>query len=178
MAAADSPAIWTTQQRQARTNQLLTKHHDLVFRYAYRLTGCRSSAEDIAQEVFLLAFRSIEQLRDASAERGWLMAIARNEFARWFCRTKAVQRAVVAEWECGSHIDGAEQEIERRDWVQAALDQLPDEFRGVVLMYYFEQLSYFEIASALDIPIGTVMSRLSRGKNHLKRCLDDVALPQ
>ncbi len=181
MAAAECPAKWTTEQRQARTNQLLVKHHELVFRYAYRLTGCRSSAEDIAQEVFLHAFRAIEQLRDPSAECGWLMVITRNEFARW-CRTKATQRSALTEWESADGTDGdsdgTEQDLERRDWIQAALEQLPDEFRSVVLMYYFEQMSYAEIAEALAVPIGTVMSRLSRAKSHLKRCLDDAALPQ
>ncbi len=177
MAIADSPAKWTAQQRHARTNQLMACHHELVFRYAYRLTGCRSSAEDISQEVFLRAFNSIDQLRDPRAERGWLLTITRNEFARW-CRLAAAQRAASTADEVADHKAGNEQDLERRDWVQVALEQLEPEFQAVVLMFYFEQLSYTEIAQALEIPMGTVMSRLSRAKSHLKRCLSTVASPQ
>jgi RNA polymerase sigma-70 factor (ECF subfamily) len=183
MARADAPAAvnaakWTAQQRQARTNQLVANNHEVVYRYAYRLTGCRSSAEDITQEVFLRAFKSVEQLRDPLAERGWLLAITRNEFARW-CRLTAAQRATSTDDNSiPDQVEGGERDLERRDWVQAALEQLPSEFQAVVLMFYFEQLSYTEIADSLAIPIGTVMSRLSRAKSQLKRCLDDIALPQ
>ncbi len=181
MASADAPEAegvtqWTAERRHSRTNELVVAHHELVFRYAYRLTGCRSAAEDITQEVFLRTFRSIEQLRDPQAERGWLLAIARNEFARW-CRLAAAHRATSTETDIPDDVEGEESDLERRDWVQAAMDQLPVEFRTVVMMFYFEQLSYTEIAETLGIPVGTVMSRLSRGKTHLKRCLDDIALP-
>ena len=175
--AADNAAKWSAEQRQTRTNQLLATNFEVVFRYAYRLTGCRSSAEDITQEVFLRAFKSIEQLRDPLAERGWLLAITRNEFARW-CRLAAAQRTISAQEDFADQVEGGERDLERRDWVQAALEHLPVEFRSVVLMFYFEQLSYAEIAESLAIPIGTVMSRLSRAKSHLKRCLDEIALPQ
>jgi RNA polymerase sigma-70 factor, ECF subfamily len=175
--AADISAGWTAEQRQARTNQLLALHFEMVFRYAYRLSGCRPAAEDITQEVFLRAFKSIEQLRDPLAERGWLLTITRNEFARW-CRLTASQRATSTHEDFAVQMEGGESDLERRDWIQAALEQLPPEFRCVVLMFYFEQLSYTEIAEALAIPIGTVMSRLSRAKGQLKRCLDELALPQ
>jgi RNA polymerase sigma factor (sigma-70 family) len=177
MAAADASAKpWTAQQRHTRTNQLLAGHFESVFRYAYRLTGCRSAAEDIAQEVFLRAFKSIEQLRDVAAERGWLLAITRNEFARW-CRLAAAQRASSTDRDVADEAEGGEQDLERREWVQTAIEHLPPEFRSVVLMFYFEQLSYTDIAEVLQIPIGTVMSRLNRAKSHLKRCLDEIALP-
>ena len=182
MARADAPtaehaARWTAEQRQARTHQLLVKHFEVVFRYAYRLTGCRSAAEDVTQEVFLRAFKAIEQLRDPLAERGWLLTIARNEFARW-CRLATNQRTTSTEDDVADHVEAGESDLERRDWIQSALEQLPPEFRSVVLMFYFEQLSYTEIAESLAIPIGTVMSRLSRAKSQLKRCLDELALPQ
>jgi RNA polymerase sigma-70 factor (ECF subfamily) len=182
MARADAPtaeiaAKWTAEQRHTRTNQLLASNFEVVFRYAYRLTGCRSSAEDITQEVFLRAFKSIEQLRDPLAERGWLLAITRNEFARW-CRLAAAQRATSSDKDVADQVETGEHDLERRDWVQAAMEQLHPEFRAVVLMFYFEQLSYTEIAESLGIPIGTVMSRLSRAKSQLKRSLDDIALPQ
>lgn len=177
MIANGLPVLRTAQDRRARVNQLVERYHELLFRYAYRLTGCRAASEDIVQEVFLRAFRAIDQLRDESAERGWLLTITRNEFARW-CRTVASQRAGVVDDEMLTEGDAPdEDEIERRDWVQAALEQLPIEFRTVVLMYYFEHLSYVQIAEQLELPMGTVMSRLSRAKSHLRRCLDELALP-
>ena len=176
-AAVGTAAKWTAQQRHARTTQLLADNHELVFRYAYRLTGCRSAAEDVTQEVFLRAFKAIEQLRDPLAERGWMLAITRNEFARW-CRLAAAHRTTLTDDDVEDQVENGEHDLERRDWVQAAMEQLPLEFRSVVLMFYYEQLSYAEIAELLAIPIGTVMSRLSRAKSHLKRCLDDIALPQ
>ena len=173
----DNAAKLTAQQRHARTNQLLADNHEVVFRYAFRLTGCRWSAEDVTQEVFLRAFKSIEQLRNPLAERGWLLAITRNEFARW-CRLAAAKRATSMDEDVADQVESGEDDLERCDWVQVAMEQLPAEFRLVVLMYYFEQLSYTDIAESLVIPIGTVMSRLSRAKSHLKRCLDEIALPQ
>ncbi len=177
MIASAPLAVLSDRDRLARVNQLVERHHELLFRYAFRLTGCRAAAEDIVQEVFLRVFRAIDQLRDELAERAWLLTITRNEFARW-CRMATQQRAsaVVVE-DLDDAQEPEEHEIEQRDWVQAALEQLPNEFRTVVLMYYFEHLSYTEIANQLALPIGTVMSRLSRAKGHLRRCLDELALP-
>ncbi len=172
-----SPSNLTADERLVRVNQLVERYHELLFRYAFRLSGCRATAEDIVQDVFLRAFRAVDQLRDVAAERGWLLAITRNEFARW-CRTAVQTRErLEAEGDCVDVEETDVLEIERRDWVQAALDQLPLEFRTVVLLYYFEHLSYTEIAEQLELPIGTVMSRLNRAKGHLRRCLDALALP-
>jgi RNA polymerase sigma-70 factor, ECF subfamily len=177
MNASKVPTQLSAQERLVRANLLVERHHELLFRYAFRMTGCRAAAEDIVQEAFLRAFRALEQLRDELAERGWLLTITRNEFSRW-CRKKAQQKIIRAETEeTADKEETEEQEVERQDWVKAAMDQLPLEFRTVVLMYYFEHLSYAEIAEQLRLPIGTVMSRLSRAKNHLRRCLDELALP-
>ncbi len=164
------------EMRLARTEQLLDEHHDTVYRYAYRLTGCSASAEDITQEVFLRAFRGLHQLRQAGAERGWLLVIARNEFARW-CKKSSPKLSLEANDSWEVEADEAGRSLERTEWVQRALEQLPREFRLVVLMFYFEQFSYAEIAEQLDVPIGTVMSRLSRGRSHLKKALDGLAQP-
>lgn len=172
----ESAKTWSTEERLARTNELLESHHESVFKYAFRLTGCRAAAEDVTQEVFLRVFKSIGQLRDRLAEKAWLMTITRNEFSRW-CKLTLANRGNSVHEEVASCAENALDELERGDWVQAALRQLPEEFRAVVLMYYFEQLSYAEISQRLAIPLGTVMSRLSRAKYHLKRCLDALSVP-
>ncbi len=159
-------------QRMLQTEQLLEDHHATVFRYAYRLCGCASTAEDIAQEVFLRAFRCLHQLRDEKAARGWLLVIARNEFARW-CRRKSETIGIDLDSEISTGL-AQPPELEQTEWVENALQQLPSDFRLVLVMFYFEELSYAEIAEQLQIPIGTVMSRLSRGRAHLKTALDSA----
>jgi RNA polymerase sigma-70 factor (ECF subfamily) len=160
-------------ERVTWTERLIADHQETVYRYAYRLTGTSSAAEDVCQEVFLRAFRSLHQLRDDAAARGWLLVIARNEFARW---VKKLPKAI--DVDSLSELEEADQEataVDRSEWVQSALQQLPIEFRLVILMFYFEDLTYAQIAEQLDVPIGTVMSRLSRGKTHLKLALDELA---
>ncbi len=166
-------AEWTAQQRLAHTEKLLEEHQEGVFRYAYRLCGCSSTAEDIAQEVFLRAFRHMHQLRDPAATRGWLLVIARNEFVRW-CRKSAASGVSIDPRDCELPAEVEEPLLDRSEWVADALRQLPEEFRLVLLMYYFEELSYAEIAEHLKIPIGTVMSRLSRGRGHMKTALEKI----
>lgn len=156
-------------ERMAQTEKLLDEHHAAVFRYAYRLCGCTSTAEDIAQEVFLRAFRSLHQLREEQAARGWLLVITRNEFARW-CRHKSETIGIDLDAEVGADLEQPP-ELEQNEWVEHALQQLPNDFRLVLVMFYFEELSYAEIAEQLQIPIGTVMSRLSRGRTHMKTAL-------
>lgn len=155
------------QQRLALTEQLLNDHHDRVYRYAYHLLGCRTSAEDIVQEVFLRAHRNAHQLRSLDAAGGWLMAITRNEVARWCNKWNSIQTTDFELASLGQH----EQELEDYEWIHHSIQQLSLEFRRVVLMYYFEHKSYTEIAEELELPIGTVMSRLNRARGHLKETL-------
>lgn len=158
------------------TEQLLDEHHDAVYRFAYRLSGCGAAAEDITQEVFIRAFRSLHQLRSVQAARGWLLVIARNEFSRW-CKKFASPAAPPIESAEEDLSEPAQEVLDRQEWVQRALEELPHDFRVVLMMFYFEQLSYAEMAEQLGIPIGTVMSRLNRGRSHLKTVLDQLDEP-
>jgi len=162
--------------RSARTEQLVDEFHESVYRYAYWLTGCRPSAEDVTQEVFIRAFRGLHGLRDARAARSWLMTITRNEFSRW-CRKLGPRPTAVID-ECPEMDGDPLATSENSEWVSMGLDELPTEFRLVVLMFYFEQLSYAEIADELSIPMGTVMSRLSRARKQLKHALIRLAEPK
>ncbi len=152
----------------ASIQRLIDDHLDAVYRYAYRLTGTVHDAEDLAQQVFLLAQERLGQLRDFDRARGWLFTILRNSFLKMVQQTQPVPatnvglnlEAVPAEGENGQVVDSAE--------LQAAINELPAEFRVVVVMFYFEECSYREIAEKLDLPMGTVMSRLARAKGHLR----------
>ncbi len=153
--------------------ELVNEHFDHVYRYALRLSGNSTTAEDIAQDVFLRAIKSIHQLRDPAAVIGWLLTIVRNEFAR-MCQARKMVYGLDETTHDSCPIADADhvQAVDGHDWVHQALQLLPVEFRLVVLMFYFEEKSYAEIASELEIPMGTVMSRLNRGRQHLKQALE------
>jgi RNA polymerase sigma-70 factor, ECF subfamily len=153
--------------------ELVLGHFDHVYRYALRLSGNSTVAEDIAQDVFLRAIKSIHQLRDPAAVTAWLLTIVRNEFARMCQARKLVYGLDEPTFDCGPIAEADHvQAVDGHDWVHQALKLLPVEFRLVVLMFYFEEKSYAEIASELEIPMGTVMSRLNRGRQHLKQALE------
>jgi RNA polymerase sigma-70 factor (ECF subfamily) len=171
------PAANLTNTNLTSTERLLDEHFELVFRYAYRLSGNATAAEDVAQEVFLRAFRNLHQLRDAGAAKGWLLVITRNEFNRW-CKKYAPQPSLEMHEAPEESAESENEVTDREEWVQQSLDQLPADYRTVVVMFYFEQLSYMEIAQQLEIPLGTVMSRLNRGKAHLKKTLTNLAEPK
>jgi len=157
-----------SDRNNATIQRLIDDHLDAVYRYAYRLTGTAHDGEDLTQEVFLLAQQRLDQLRDVDRARGWLFTILRNSFLKTVQRTQPLpatsvgvnMEAVPAEKESRQAVDSAE--------LQAAIDQLPAEFRVVVAMFYFEECSYRQIAEKLDLPMGTVMSRLARAKHHLR----------
>ena len=150
--------------------ELARAHHAAVYRYAYRLCGNATEAEDLTQQTFLIAVRKVHQMREADRACSWLLAVVRSCFLKSLRKLRPV--AVGGLEEEPEQTDGTPEldEVDR-ERLTAALTDLPGEFRVVVLMFYFEELSYQEIASELEIPIGTVMSRLSRAKGHLRRRL-------
>lgn len=153
---------------------LVDRNYAAVYRYAYRMSGCPNAAEDIAQEVFIKAIGHLDQLREAEAELGWMLAITRREFLRWLRKASrpTAGRASQLEEDAGLTESVHEKVAEVQDWVQTALGQLNADAQVVLLMYYFEELSYGDIAQQLNIPIGTVMSRLSRARDHMRRILE------
>ncbi len=157
--------------------QLVADHHAVLYRYAYRLSGSVPDAEDLTQQTFLVAHEKLDQLRDAGSARSWLFTILRNCYLK-SCRPRPLAGAL-AEISIAALIDDAADEaIDKAldsEQLQAALNGLADEFKTVVLMFYFEHKPYREIAEALAIPPGTVMSRLARAKAHLRRALADPA---
>jgi RNA polymerase sigma factor (sigma-70 family) len=154
-------------------------HLDAAFNYARWLTRNDADAEDVVQDACVRAMRFFSSLRDADA-RAWLFAIVRNT---WYSRVS--RRANVTE----ATLEGARNEppddaldpearllqqhtVER---VRAALEQLPVDFREVIVLREFEGLSYKEIAAVVRVPIGTVMSRLARARERLLTALKPAA---
>ena len=162
---------------RAEVAQLVAEHHAALYRYAYRLSGCVADAEDLVQQTFLTAQAKLQQVRSAQSVRSWLYAVLRNSFFK--SRRK---RGPVMAGDLDLALENVPQELPETPLVdgeelQAALAALPEEFRVVVLMFYFEQCSYKEIADQLGLPAGTVMSRLSRAKSLLRMRLFPAPLP-
>ena len=156
-----------TQKEGFSLEQLVTDFHQPLYRYAFRLSGQQADAEDLTQQCFLQAREKLHQLRDPEKAQGWLYAILRNCFLK---QQRKKQPTPVSTLEINvDEIPGSitESEIDQTALKQA-LDELSDDFRLVLVMYYFDDSSYQEIAEQLNLPQGTVMSRLSRAKSKLR----------
>lgn len=153
-------------------NELIDEHYSFVFGFLYRLSGSRDDAEDLTQQTFMSAHSSLSQLREPSKARGWLCTIGRNAFLKMVSKRKRASveldalPEIAEETNADSEIDG--------EHLQNLLNQMPEEFRSTLIMFYYEGSSYREIAERMEIPIGTVMSRLARGKAWLRRRLGSV----
>lgn len=163
-----------TQQAESTSKsqaaQLIQDYHRAVYGFCYRLTGNANDAEDITQQTFLIAHQKADQIRDVEKAQGWLFAVARSCFLK--TKRKATpQPAANLELDVDAIPAEAEESEVDSQLLQDALNALPDDQRLVVAMFYFEELSYKEISAALDVPIGTVMSRISRAKSRLRHKL-------
>lgn len=159
--------------------EVVLRYHRGVYGYAYRLCGSHEDAEDLTQQVFVVAHRKLDQLRDAERIQAWLFTITRNLFL------KMLRRRDPQLWES----ERLDEEVSRPSpWetrlegesLQYALARLPETQRLILVMFYYEELSYKEIAEQLGIAIGTVMSRLSRAKQALRaeiEALDGESAP-
>jgi RNA polymerase sigma-70 factor (ECF subfamily) len=148
--------------------QLVAEHHQAVYRYAYRLTGSVPDAEDLTQQAFLTAQQRLGQLRREASVRSWLLTILRNYFLK-SCQKRRPIPAENLQLDMNTIPAVLPDELDiDRERLQQALDELPPNYRVALVMFYFEGCSYREIADRLDVPIGTVMSRLARAKGQLR----------
>lgn len=158
---ADAPVVMDVAE-------LVAQHHAAVYRYAYRLAGSPHDAEDLTQQVFLVAQQHLGQLRRAEAAGSWLFAILRRCFLKSQKRPPPVPAGSLRlNIENIPEHTPTEAAVDRRQ-LQEALDELPPKHRLALVMFYYEECSYREIAERLDLPIGTVMSRLARAKARLR----------
>ena len=161
-------------------------HLDALYGLALRLTGGdEARAEDLVQDAMLKAFRSWDRFEIGTNCRAWLMTILRNTFINEFRRQKARPASVefeqVAERPSSNSLYEADPEgkLFHRiidDEVIRAIDALPEEFRVAVVLADIEGLSYQEVAELMDIPVGTVKSRLFRARQRLQERLYDYAV--
>lgn len=147
------------------------QYHRLLYGIAYWWTGSRSDAEELTQEAFFQAYRSRSGLRDIEAVKGWLVGILRHCYAQ--LNRKGHHRAevsldeMVEEFGELNRLNPDRPDLDQALALHQSLERLDERHRLPVVLFYFQDLSYREIAEALELPIGTVMSRLSRAREML-----------
>jgi RNA polymerase sigma-70 factor, ECF subfamily len=180
----------TSAEDRARFEGLIGEQLDGLYRSALRLTRNRSAAEDLVQEVMLKSWRSFHTFQDGTSVRAWLHRILMNAFFDAHRKQTREPEIVeqedigefylydkVTEGEALSEAGNPETVLEHimDSEVRESLEALPVQFRSVVLLADVEGFSYKEIADILGVPVGTVMSRLSRGRHQLQRGLWEFA---
>lgn len=170
-------------RRESFTRQTLPLL-DGLFAAAVRLSGSRTEAEDLVQETLLLAYQSFARFEPGTNLKAWLHRIQVNAFISGYRRARRERRLQEATRDPGARaliLSSAQEAMEGADGgvsrlglgptVQSALDALPEEFRTAVVLADIAELSYREIADTMGCPVGTVMSRLHRGRRALARQL-------
>ena len=157
--------------------QLIDQHYALLYRFAFRLSGSAADAEDLTQQAFLDAQLNLEQLRQPERAKSWLCRILRNRYLSNRRRQNVISVQSLEQTEEVGVEPVDDLEIDPQT-LQQALEELPEEFRTTIILFYFEEFSYKEVAEQMDVPVGTVMSRLSRAKSFLRQRLMDTQGPE
>jgi RNA polymerase sigma-70 factor (ECF subfamily) len=143
-----------------------------LYRFALSLVGAPAAASDLTQEAFFRWFKQGGELRDPAKVKSWLFTTLYREFLRTNRRANRFPHHELDEVE--SELPAvAPEELDQLDGalVMGALQQVEETYRAPLSLFYLEAFSYAQIAEALDVPAGTVMSRLSRGRDQLRRHL-------
>ncbi len=169
--------------------ELFKRYERSFYNLAYRYTGDHYAADDLASEIFLRIYRYLPSFRIGGQFKPWAMKVASNTCLD-FVRSAKVQRSkgtkltrvdgeteieTEIEWEdkkVNIEKDYDKKEIEKR--VQEELLKLPDKYRLALYFYFWEDLSYDEIAKIMGLPLNTVRTHIKRGKERLEKALDDI----
>ena len=160
--------------------EITDAHYEALYRFAYSLAKDPHTAADLTQQAFCIFAEKGHQLRDKSKAKSWLFTTLHREFLK---QRRRGQRMTITEdpavlMDDPQVVGPAESEGARsidRSTVLSALSSMDELFRAPLVLFYLKQISYKEIAQILEIPIGTVMSRLSRGKEQLRAAMEDSA---
>ncbi len=156
--------------------QLVEAHYQALYRFAYSLAKNADGASDLVQQTYCRWAEKGHQLKDRSKAKTWLFTTLYREFLA----TKRKQERYSSEdideieYKLPSHSDASDRQIDAKRAVRKLME-LDELFRAPLSLFYLQQHSYKEIAKILDIPIGTVMSRISRGKTQLKKNMSETS---
>jgi RNA polymerase sigma-70 factor (ECF subfamily) len=146
-----------------------------LFAFAFRLCGDAAQAEDMVQETYYEAWRSMKTLRDPQSGRAWLFRILRFRYAHWRRDSGRRVQPKVSLSEIGSALAAPQESVEDalagRELLQKALDSLDDGYKEPFLMVFQQGLTCREAAEALEIPLGTVLSRIHRARKALRAAM-------
>ena len=154
--------------------QLFLPFLDAAYNLARWIVRDEQDSQDVVQEAYLRAFKGFHGFRGGNS-KAWFLTIVRNTAYTWLSRRGSDEKLVPYEEEKHADIimfDRAAAEMvseQRKEELRNALERLPAEFREIIVLYEFDGLSYKELALALGVPIGTVMSRLSRARRRLQQ---------
>lgn len=154
------------------------QHIDDLYRTAKRLTRNETEADDLVQETYMQAWKSFGQYELGTNCRAWLYKILFNKYdhhrRKQYTQSKYFQEADELVFELSAATQPVPEHLTDREII-SALDKLPEHYRSVVLLADVHEFDYKEVAQILDIPMGTVMSRLNRARTQLKKSLAGVA---
>jgi RNA polymerase sigma-70 factor (ECF subfamily) len=157
-----------------RFEEIFLPFLDAAYNLARWIVQHDQDAQDIVQEAYMRAFKGYHGFKGGNA-RAWLLTIVRNTAYTWIHRRAADQKLVPYEEKKHAEIISFNQagdewmSEKKREYLQSAMERLPTESREIIILYEFEGLSYKELALALGLPVGTVMSRLSRARRRLQQ---------
>lgn len=162
----------TTETRE----EALLPHLDAAYNLARWLTRDGRDAEDVVQEAFLRALKHFDSFKGGDA-RPWLLTIVRNTYYTWIQRNRVKEPTTPFEEEEDIHTSDAPDpemmllKATDKQLVRRALQKLPTQFLEVIVLREFEELSYKQIADTIQVPVGTVMSRLARARGRLAQII-------
>ena len=156
--------------------KLISQWNRRILGYVKRLTGGHDESSDIMQEVWMTVAKKLRRLNDPACFSQWLYKIARAHCADWVrrqTRDRELRSTVAADqaWQRPSRTEGVAQ-ANAREALRSAVRRLPADQRTVLAMFYLDELSTGDIATALAIPVGTVKSRLHHARNHLREYME------
>lgn len=158
--------------------KILFQYEKAIFNYLLKITGQKQDAEDLAQETFIKLYLSLDKIEIDKSFKAWLYKIATNTAYDWLRRKKKqpflsniedIQEKIESE----TNKSDPAYYMEQKETVNAGLDKINPAHRSVLLLYYFQDFSYGEIADILGIPVNTVKTHLYRAKRSLKEKIQD-----
>lgn len=176
-----NPFFLNRTRNQQQFKELIYPHIKFLYNMALRYSGNTYDAEDMVQESLSIAFTNFHQLRDDTKCKSWLFTILRNVYLKELRASNRKQTFETDERENYiSHLETAAASLNtaqmlakkvEESQIQEIVKNLPEKYKTPILLFYMEDMSYQEISEYLQVPVGTVMSRLSRAKDMLKKVM-------